>query len=145
MTDNIASNRILCSPFTVCKILLIFSEEDHSRGPLFLFPPSARPCLMYIVYLPDTFTPASFGFSSETAEISASCFFCRWKPSTDRWHCRTIAWTALSIAPDTNCSSSRSQQQRQPPSLPRSSVLLFSPKKKCLNVSGGREEQASPS
>lgn len=145
MTDKIASNWILFPPFTVCKILLIFSEGGHSRGTLFLFPPSARPCLLYIVYLPDTCTPASFGFSSETTEVSVSCFFCRWKPSTERWHCLTTAWTTPSVAPDTNCSSSRSQQQRQPPSLPRSSVLLFSPKKKCLNVSGGREEQASPS
>lgn len=100
---------------------------------------------MYIVYLPDTCNPASIGFSSETTEISASCFFCRWKPSTDRWQCRTTAWTTPSNAPDTNCSSSRSQQQRQAPSLPRSSVLLFSPKKKCLNVSGGREEQVEES
>lgn len=114
---------------------------DHSRGPLFLFPPSARPCLMYIVYLPDTCTPASFGFSSESTEISASCFFCRWKPSTDRWHCRTIAWTTPSIAPDTNCSSSRSHDSRPLSHAPPS---YFSLRRRSVwtSAAGGRSKQA---
>lgn len=114
---------------------------DHSRGPLILFPPSVRPCLMYIVYLPTLVPPPLSAFLARRLRYRLPVS----SADGNRWHCRTVTWTKPSIAPDTNCSSSRSQQQRQPPSLPRSSVLLFSPKKKCLNVSGGREEQASPS